>query len=210
MIADKQNNAAAANTQRTDPSFTPRPRADRDTSDRFARSMQNEREKQEPASDKADKNKPSGDEETMRKLQRRGDDGPGNGGAGYAGDQVGLRQAEFVKATAQASMTGEALPAHLEKMAAAIQELAAKGVDAKFHLQLPLGPLTVQSAILGKDAGGNLAVQLQALGYMSPALMSRLSADLAYRLRQRQLRVGSVDFASAEQGQRVNPTSSRG
>ena len=87
------------------------------------------------------------------------------------------------KTSAAGPLTQAEIPAHIEKMAAAIQELSAKGVDTRFTLELPLGNMNIQSAVLGRDASGQIAIQLQADGLMPPAMLSRLSAELAQRLR---------------------------
>lgn len=95
----------------------------------------------------------------------------------------------------QTKASAEPLPAHLEKMAAAIQELAGRGLNAQFQLQLPMGAMSVESVILARDGAGRIAIQLQGQGQLPATVMNRVAADLAYRLKQKKLRVASVEFA---------------
>ncbi len=94
------------------------------------------------------------------------------------------------------SAAAEVPPAHLERMAAAIQELSANGANAEFQINLPLGPTQVETVILGRDAQGRIAVQLMLGAFVPPAVMNQLAGSLAHRLRQRDVRVGDVKFTA--------------
>ncbi len=90
----------------------------------------------------------------------------------------------------------EVPPAHLERMASAIQELHSKDTNAQYQLHLPLGPTYVESAIMGQDAQGRISIQLLTPAILPPQLMASLSNLLTLRLRQKDLRVGEVKFTS--------------
>lgn len=92
----------------------------------------------------------------------------------------------------------EALPAHIERMASAIQELHTKGSTADYQLKLPLGPTHIESVILGQDAQGRINIQLQSAAILPPQVIAQMSSLLAHRLRQKDLRVGDVKFTSVK------------
>jgi hypothetical protein len=95
--------------------------------------------------------------------------------------------------------------AHLEKIAAAIQELSGKGVNAEFTLNLPLGPTHAQSVILGRDVQGRIMLQIISATRLPDHIMTGLSADLSKRLQKKLLRVGEVRFSKYK----VQSTSAR-
>ncbi len=104
----------------------------------------------------------------------------------------GFATARAGKIAAMAQAAPELPPEHLSRIAAAIQELVAKGGNAQYHLQLPAGSATIQAAILGQDASGRLTVQLIANGVLPPAAIQQLQQRLAERLKDRNLRLGLV------------------
>lgn len=94
--------------------------------------------------------------------------------------------------------TPDALPAHIERMASAIQELHAKGSTAEYQLKLPFGSTQIESVILGRDAQGRINIQLQSAAILPPQVIAQMSSMLSNRLRQKDLRVGDVKFTSAK------------
>ncbi len=97
------------------------------------------------------------------------------------------------KVNATQAPTASELPAeHLARIAAAIQELVSSGATANYQLQLPVGNAMLQGAVLGRDAGGNLAIQLIASATLSPQDASQLRNELMRRMEQRRLKVASV------------------
>ncbi len=120
------------------------------------------------------------------------------------------------KVMATAMTAPEIPPEHLARMAAAIQEMADKGVTARYQLSLPAGPAMIEGAILGQDPAGRISVQLMANAAMPPAMISQLQQSLAQRLRERKLRLGEIEIKTAEQapqrksdgGERPIPTPS--
>jgi hypothetical protein len=94
--------------------------------------------------------------------------------------------------------TAEALPAHIERMASAIQELHAKGGTAEYQLKLPFGATQIETVILGRDAQGRINIQLQSAAILPPQVIAQMSSMLTHRLRQKDLRVGDVKFTSGK------------
>jgi hypothetical protein len=87
-------------------------------------------------------------------------------------------------------------PAHIERMASAIQELHAIGSTAEFQLKLPFGSTQIESVILGRDPQGRINIQLQSAAILPPQVIAQMSGALSQRLRQKDLRVGDVKFTS--------------
>lgn len=98
------------------------------------------------------------------------------------------------KMTATQMPSAPQLPAeHLARIAAAIQELVANGATASYQLQLPLGNMLIQGAVLGRDAKGHLAIQLLAAGNMSPDQLAQLRSDLMRRMERKRLKIASLE-----------------
>ncbi|MGL5837622.1 MAG: hypothetical protein ACRCY3_03885 [Sphingorhabdus sp.] len=101
------------------------------------------------------------------------------------------------KANAMQAPSAPELPAeHLARIAAAIQELVAGGATADYQLQLPLGNAMLQGAVVGRDGGGNLAIQLIASGTLSPQHAAQLRSELLRRMEERRLRVASLAIST--------------
>jgi hypothetical protein len=103
------------------------------------------------------------------------------------------------KITANQVTSAPELPAeHLARMAAAIQELTANGATANYQLHLPMGSALVQGAVLGRDASGNLAIQLIASGTLTPQQTAQLRSELIQRMEKRRLKVSSVAVTTGQ------------
>lgn len=92
---------------------------------------------------------------------------------------------------------------HLNRIAAAIQELAAQGGNARYHLQLPASTATINGAVLGQDAAGRLTVQLIANAVLPPAAIQQLQQRLMEKLKDRNLRVSVIGSSDAKPDRRV-------
>ncbi len=90
------------------------------------------------------------------------------------------------------------MEAHVERIAAAIAEVTANGATADVHLALPKGATPVDGAIIGRDTTGALHITLTSPNEINAAQAAQLQASLHDRLRQRDLRIGNLNF------QRVN------
>jgi hypothetical protein len=106
-----------------------------------------------------------------------------------------LHRSDKAMATAPAAPP-ETPPAHLDKIAAAIAELSGKEVDVQFQLSLPMGNTHVESVMIGRDAMGRIAVQLTANAILPPETMTKMSAELSRRLREKKLRIGDIGFST--------------
>jgi hypothetical protein len=85
--------------------------------------------------------------------------------------------------------------ATLQKMAAAIAEVAKAGIDAKMTLQFGQFNGVADGAVLGRDARGALTIHLiVATPQITPAHAQYLRDDLMQRLLKRKLNVSTVDF----------------
>jgi hypothetical protein len=103
------------------------------------------------------------------------------------------------KIIANQATSAPELPAeHLARMAAAIQELATNGATANYHLQLPLGSVLLQGAVLGRDASGHLAIQLIASGTLTPQQTAQLRSELIQRMEKKRLKISSVAVTSGQ------------
>lgn len=101
------------------------------------------------------------------------------------------------KVSASQAASAPELPAeHLARIAAAIQEMVANGANAQYQLQLPLGNASIQGAILGRDASGNLAIQLIASSAISLQHAAQLRSDLIRRMEQKRLKIASVSVST--------------
>jgi hypothetical protein len=126
-------------------------------------------------------------------LEKEGEQGDDNGFTLDAALASKIRDSKMSFA-AKASQA-EVPPAHLEKIAAAIAELTAKGADAQYQLNLPMGPAHIEGAILGRDAGGRIMIQLLSPSVLPPQLASQLAADLTRRLQDKKLKLGEIAFS---------------
>jgi hypothetical protein len=115
----------------------------------------------------------------------------------------GFAAARAGKVAAMAQAAPELPPEHLNRIAAAIQELVVQGGNAHYHLQLPAGTATINGAVLGQDAGGRLTVQLLANAVLPPAAIQQLQQRLFEKLKNRNLRLGQISASQGETGQRV-------
>lgn len=82
--------------------------------------------------------------------------------------------------------------AHLDRIAAAIAEMAKSGADAEVQLSLPLGGYRVEGAVLGRDLAGQINVLLVPSHAVPPALATQWSEQLNERLLRREIRVGRI------------------
>lgn len=85
-----------------------------------------------------------------------------------------------------------ALHAQLDRIAAAIAELARNGAEAEVHLSLPLGAYRIEGAVLGRDPAGQLNVLLLPGSAVPPVVAAQWTEQLQDRLVRRRLRVGKV------------------
>ncbi|MFC4293077.1 hypothetical protein ACFOWX_11690 [Sphingorhabdus arenilitoris] len=203
MISGNNKNNPAPVTQggiAAPPSNRNAPAATQERQNLFKKSLDRQAGKMD------DKKNPDAKEDAKKIMQhpqggRLKDEREAGGERADAAMPVRSAAADLSVATAQqAQPGGEPLPAHLEKMAAAIQELAGRGLNAQFQLQLPMGAMSVESVILARDGAGRLAIQLHGQGQLPATIMNRVAADLAHRLKQKKLRIASVEFAQMQPG----------
>lgn len=97
-----------------------------------------------------------------------------------------------IASTPPSATTDAALAAQIERIAAAIAEVAATGANAQLHLSLPLGLNRIDGAILGRDAAGRLNVLLIPGSAVPPTTATRWSEQLSERLLRRDIRLGRV------------------
>jgi hypothetical protein len=101
--------------------------------------------------------------------------------------------------TTAAPLLSQEQIANLQRMAAAIAEIAKTGIDAKMTVQFGNLNGIADSAIFGRDARGGLTIHLiGAPPHMTPANAQMLRSDLMQRLLKRRLDVSSVDFVETE------------
>lgn len=97
--------------------------------------------------------------------------------------------------TATVPLLNQEQIATLQKMAAAIAEVAKTGVDVKMTLQFGQFNGVADGAVLGRDARGALTIHLiGATPLITPAHAQYLRDDLMQRLLKRKLNVSTVDF----------------
>lgn len=88
--------------------------------------------------------------------------------------------------------------ATLQRMAAAIAEVAKGGIDARMTVEFGANNQLASGAILGRDARGGMTIHIvNASAYLSPAVTQMLRADLMQRLLRRKINVAGVDFLDA-------------
>lgn len=108
------------------------------------------------------------------------------------------------KIASPASVSGPELPAeHLARIAAAIQELASKGADASYHLDLPAGDSLIEGAVLARDTKGQLVVQLMCPGGLAPHIAAQLRNELVRRFDKKRLRIGTLEVMNGSMSDSV-------
>lgn len=95
-------------------------------------------------------------------------------------------------------------PGQIERMAAAIAEIAADGAQARYAVEFPPGQIA-SGALIARDATG--AMVLRILGLDPSRQNDRLRGELAAALSRRRMRVSRIDFGDA--GNRVRPLANR-
>lgn len=85
---------------------------------------------------------------------------------------------------------------HIARIAAAIQELANTGVNASYRLQLPLGSGTIEGAVLGRDANGQLAIQLISSASLSVDSAAQLRNDLMRRFEKKRMKIALLNVTT--------------
>jgi hypothetical protein len=94
--------------------------------------------------------------------------------------------------TATASSNDAAFAAHLERIAAAIAELAASGVNADVHVQLPPGATGINGAVLGRNSLGQIHVVLTTAAAIPPTTAAQLQSQLSERLLRRDIKIAKI------------------
>lgn len=84
-----------------------------------------------------------------------------------------------------------AMQAHLERIAAAIAEVAKTG-EPQIQLDLPLGAYRIESAVLGRDIHGQLSIALIPATAVPPAVAAQWSEQLQERLMRREVRGAKI------------------
>jgi hypothetical protein len=173
----------------------------------FAREL-NRLERKEDAQDRQKKGSDNADETDLKHgpAVRAGPQGK----TGFANDRdrrddAGLTQdvliANAIRGAKQSFVAktspADVPPPHLEKIAAAIAELSAKGVEAHYQLSLPMGPTMIDGAILARDASGRMMIQLLCPAILPPLQAKQLAADLARRLLDKKMRLGEIAFSKS-------------
>lgn len=89
---------------------------------------------------------------------------------------------------------------HIERMAAAIAEVAAKGAEARYVVEFPPG-LPATGAVIARDAAGALVLRIVGTDdRMSARASERMRAELADALSRRKLRVARIDIGASQSG----------
>lgn len=96
------------------------------------------------------------------------------------------------EATPATASTDPVFAAHIERIAAAIAEVAASGAKSEIHLQLPPGATRVDGAVIGRDAMGALHIVLTTASDIPPANAAQLQSQLTERLLRREIRVAKL------------------
>jgi hypothetical protein len=94
--------------------------------------------------------------------------------------------------TPATAATDAAFAAHIERIAAAIAEVAAGGAKADVHLTLPAGPTRIDGAVIGRDAMGQLHIILTTASAIAPATAAQLQNQLTERLLRREIRIARM------------------
>lgn len=114
-----------------------------------------------------------------------------------AGPFAAIMPREFagVPVAETASPAGDVDPAfhaQLDRIAAAIAEVAKTGAEPEVHLALPLGNYRIEGAVLGRDPAGQVNVVLIAGTAVPPTTAAQWSEQLGERLLRREVRVGRI------------------
>jgi hypothetical protein len=86
-----------------------------------------------------------------------------------------------------------AMAAHIERIAAAIAEVANSGAQAETHLQLPLGATRIDGAVLGRNDAGQMHIILTTAAVIAPATAAQMQSQLTERLLRRDIKVAKID-----------------
>jgi len=103
-----------------------------------------------------------------------------------------LAAAPMVESAATAGDVDAMLHAHLDRIAAAIAEVAKGGAEPQVQLSLPLGAYRIEGAVLGRDLAGQINVMLIPATAVPTAMAAQWSEQLNERLLRREVRVGKV------------------
>jgi hypothetical protein len=103
-----------------------------------------------------------------------------------------LAAAPMAEGPATAGDVDAMLHAHLDRIAAAIAEIAKGGAEPQVQLSLPLGAYRIEGAVLGRDLAGQINVLLIPATAVPPAMAAQWSEQLNERLLRREIRVGRV------------------
>lgn len=170
----------------------------------FERSLdrlsQTEVDRHEPGDSEGQKinDRPESDNEGGNSGDREHDDDPKGGtdlqGLGRLGTTLFSGNTPATAATSLPLLTAEQL-ANLQRMAAAIAEVAKSGAEAKMTINFgSIGGLAT-GAILGRDQNGALTVHLTGMPTsLSSAQMQSLRSELMQRLLRRKLAVSSIEY----------------
>lgn len=94
--------------------------------------------------------------------------------------------------TAATAPTDPAFAAHIERIAAAIAEIAAAGANADVHIQLPPGATGITGAVLGRNEMGQIHIVLTTAAAIPPATAAQLQSQLSERLLRRDVKVAKI------------------
>lgn len=94
--------------------------------------------------------------------------------------------------TATTAPTDAAFAAHIERIAAAIAEIAASGANADVHVQLPPGATGINGAVLGRNDMGQIHIVLTTANAIPPATAAQLQSQLSERLLRRDVKVAKI------------------
>ncbi len=115
-----------------------------------------------------------------------------SGSANHAPVRPGDAMAPTV--SAPAAPADPAIAAHIERIAAAIAEVASGGAHAEVHIQLPPGATRIDGAVIGRNESGGLHIVLTTASAITPASAAQLQADLNERLVRREIRVARMSL----------------
>ena len=167
--------------------------------DRLAKPEQKADSEKKNGNDKADNPSSIQRQSGLEGRSRRGGKGDGDEqkGGEFLSDAMTNAMFRAGKLANTQKISAPELPAeHLARIAAAIQELANNGVNASYQLQLPLGNTMIEGAILGRDATGNLAIQLISSGPLSSGQAAQLREELLRRLEKKRLKIAQLELSS--------------
>jgi hypothetical protein len=102
--------------------------------------------------------------------------------------------------TAATAPTDAAFAAHIERIAAAIAEIAASGANADIHVQLPPGATGINGAVLGRTDMGQIHIMLTTAAAIPPATAAQLQSQLSARLLRRDVKVAKIGLQQIKRG----------